>query len=254
MTAEQGQMKEMAKPTRIGLLVPSSNVVMEVEFYRSLPEDITVHTSHIPNSNQAITPGAMQQTSDNALIAAASLIQAELDLVVHGHTASSYVGGPAGDGELAAKISKAAGFPAMTAAEAAVRCLRWLGARRIWTAAPYPPATTQSGADFMTAHGFEVQAVESLGVDHASQLRKVTQQTVYDLGVRAAAKGDADALFISGTGVHTMNVVGPLERAIGKPVITAKLAALSGALDRLGLGDRFKFGESRLLMWPRNTR
>src|SRR5689334_9220713 len=46
---------------RIGLLVPSSNVVMEVEFYRSLPNDITVHTSHIPRSNQAITPDAMQQ-------------------------------------------------------------------------------------------------------------------------------------------------------------------------------------------------
>src|SRR5688572_7066781 len=109
---------------RIGLLVPSSNAVMEVEIYRCLPNDITVHTSHIARSNQTITPDAMRETIDNAIGAAASLVQAELDLVVHGHTASSYIGGIQGDIELARKIGEAAGAPGMTSAEAAVRCLR----------------------------------------------------------------------------------------------------------------------------------
>lgn len=111
--------------TRIGLLVPSSNVVTEVELYRSLPSDITVHTSHIHRSNQAITPDVMEQTADNAVEAAASLIQAELALIVHSHTASSYVGGPEGDADLARRIEAAGGAPAMTAAGAAVRCLRF---------------------------------------------------------------------------------------------------------------------------------
>lgn len=234
---------------RIGLLVPSSNVVMEVEFYRSLPHDITVHTSHIPRSNQAITPDAMQQTTDNAIGAAAALDQAELDLVVHGHTASSYVGGIEGDIELARKIGEAARAPGMTAAEAAVRCLRSIGARRLWLAAPYPRATTQTSADFMAASGFEVASLECLGVDHATKLKKVRGEEVFELGTRAAAQGEADALFFSGTGVHTLNVVGPLERAIGKPVITANLAALWGALDRLGRTDAFRFGESQLTEW-----
>src|SRR6476620_7603425 len=82
---------------RIGLLVPSSNVVMEVEFYRSLPNDITVHTSHIPRSNQAITPDAMQQTRYNATGAPAAVDQPELHLVVQGHTAASYVRAIGGD-------------------------------------------------------------------------------------------------------------------------------------------------------------
>ncbi len=234
---------------RIGLLVPSSNVVMEVEFYRSLPNDVTVHTSHIHRSNQAITPDAMGQTADNAVQAAASLSQAELALIVHGHTASSYVGGPEGDADLARRIEAAGGVPAMTAADAAVRCLQSVGARRIWVAAPYPHATTRFAADFLTAHGFEICSVESLGVDRAAELKRVTERTTYDLGLRAAAKGDADALFISGTGVHTLSVVGPLERALEKPVITANLAALWGALDRIGRAERFNFGESGLIQW-----
>jgi maleate cis-trans isomerase len=224
---------------------------MEVEFYRSLPNDITVHTSHIPRSNQAITPDAMQQTTDNAIGAAASLVQAQLDLIVHGHTASSYAGGIQGDADLARKIGEAAGAPGMTAAEAALRCLRSFGARRLWLAAPYPTATTQTAADFMIAHGFEVLSVECLGVDQATNLKKVTQETIYELGVRAADRGNADALYVSGTGVHTLGVIGPLERAIGKPVITANLAALWGALDRIGRADAFRFGESRLIEWQR---
>ena len=236
---------------RIGLLVPSSNVVMEVEFYRSLPNDITVHTSHIPRSNQAITPDAMQQTTENAIGAAAALDQAELDLVVHGHTASSYVAGIKGDIELARRIGEAARARGMTAAEAAVRCLRSFGAQRLWLAAPYPRATTQTSAEFMMAQGFEVVALECLGVDQATNLKKVSAQAIYDLGMRAASQGNADALFFSGTGVHTLAVIGPLERALGKPVITANLAALWGALDHLGRTDAFRFGDSRLIEWQR---
>ena len=244
----------MSDSKRIGLLVPSSNVVMEVEFYRSLPDDITVHTSHIPRSNQTITPDAMQQTTDNSIVAAASLEQAELDLVVHGHTASSYVAGIQGDIELARKIGEAARAPGMTSAEAAVRCLRSIGARRLWLAAPYPRATTQTSADFMMAHGFEVASVEALGVEQVTNLKKVSTESLYELGKRAAAQGDADVLFFSGTGVHTLAVIGPLERAIGKPVITANLAALWGALDCLGRTDAFRFGESRLLEWQKQRR
>jgi maleate isomerase len=224
---------------------------MEVEFYRSLPDDITVHTSHIPRSNQAITPDAMQQTTDNAIGAAAAMDQAELDLVVHGHTASSYVGGVQGDIDLARKIGEAARAPGMTTAEAAVRCLRSLGAQRLWLAAPYPRATTQTSADFMMAQGFEVASLECLGVEQATDLKKVSADTIYEVGIRAAAQGDADALFFSGTGVHTLAVVGRLESATGKPVITANLAALWGALDYLGRTEAFRFGESRLIEWQR---
>jgi len=237
--------------TRIGLLVPASNAVMEVEFYRSLPGDITVHTSHIHRSNQNLSPQALTEMAENARDTALSLVAAQPALIVYGHTASSYLGGPAGDADIAQKVGAAAGVPVMTAAGAVVSCLKSIGARRIWVAAPYPLSTTQTAADFLTAHGFEVRSVDCLGIDHSPDLKHVAPQTTYDLGLRAAAHGGADALFMSGTGVRTLAVVGPLEQALGKPVITANLAALWGALDRLGRVDQFQFGESRLLEWQR---
>ncbi len=244
-------LEDTAPVTRIGLLVPSSNAVMEVEFYRSLPADITVHTSHIYRANAAVNAEAMTETGRNAAQAASSLTQTELALVVYGHTASSYVGGASGDADIARMVGEAAGAPAMTAASAAVRCLRSVGAKRIWLAAPYPMGPTRAAADFLAAHGFEVLSVECMGVAHGPDLKRVALQATYELGLRAAARGAADALFVSGTGVQTIGVIGALEKALGKPVITANLAALWGALDHLGRVDRFSFGESRLLEWQR---
>src|SRR5262249_44770912 len=97
----------------------------------------------------------------------------------------------------------------------------------------------------------EVLSIECLGVAHGPDLKHVPLQATYEMGLRAAAKGEADALFMSGTGVHTIGVVGKLEKALGKPVITANLAAVWGTVDDLGHGDRFGFGESRLLEWQR---
>ena len=243
-----------AATTRIGLLVPSSNAVMEVELYRSLPDDITVHTSHIYRASAAVDAQAMAETGRNAARAASSLSQTELALIVYGHTASSFVGGRAGDADIARMVGEAAGAPAVTAAMAAVECLRSVGAKRIWLAAPYPTGPTRAAADFLGAHGFEVLSTECLGVAHGPDLKHVPLQAAYDVALRAAANGDADALFMSGTGVHTIGVVGALEKTLGKPVITANLAALWGALQHLGRPDRFRFGESRLLEWQRSSR
>jgi maleate isomerase len=240
-----------AAATRIGLLVPSSNAVMEVEFYRSLPADITLHTSHIYRASAAVDAKAMAETGRNAAQTALSLSQTQLALIVYGHTASSYVNGPAGDADIARMVGEAVGVPAMTTASAAVRCLRSVGAKRVWLAAPYPMGPTQSAAGFLTAHGFEVLSIECLGVAHGPDLKHVSLQATYELGLRAAGKGEADALFMSGTGVHTIGVIGELEKALGKPVITANLAALWGALDHLGHADRFSFGESSLREWQR---
>lgn len=247
-------LKDAKVSARIGLLSPPSNVVMEVDFYRSLPADITLHTSHIYRSRQTLSSDALAETAQNAVQTAMTLIQVKPDVVLYGHAASSFAGGLAGDWNIAQSITDAIGCPAITAATATARCLKSTGARRLWYIAPYPPAIAQSGADFLTAHGFEVCAMNGMGIDQVADLRQVPLQTTYDLALRTASQADADALYICGTGIRTHGLVGPLERALKKPVITANLAALWGALDQIGHGHRFVFEESRLLEWQQKAR
>jgi maleate isomerase len=226
---------------------------MEVDFYRSLPADITVHTSHIYRSSRTVSTTSMLETAQNAAQTAMTLVQVEPMLLLYGHAASSYAGGVKGNEGIRREIYDATGIPTLTAADATVRCLKSLAVERIWMIAPYPPPIAQSGADFLTANGFDVRAVAGMGVDRVADLKNISTQTVYDQALRTAAQADADAMYICGTGVQTRLVVGALERTLGKPVVTANLAALWAVLEELGHADRFAFGESRLREWQRRA-
>lgn len=236
---------------RIGLLAPPSNVVMEVDFYRSLPTDVTVHTSHIYRSRTTVSVDAMTETAQNAVETARSLVQTACDVVMYGHAASSYTIGVQGDAQLERVIAAAAGAPALTVATAIVRCLKSLGMPRVAFVAPYPKGIIDSGAAFLTDSGLDIRVASGLGIDRVSDLREVSLETVYELGLRVASQTQVDALYICGTGVHTRGVVGPLERSLKKPVITANLAALWSCLDRIGQSQHFRFGDSRLLAWQK---
>jgi len=248
---DAGVLQEPGASARIGLLAPPSNVVMEVDFYRSLPADITVHTSHIYRSNRTVSRASATETADNAVQTAMTLAQVRPDVVLYGHAASSYAGGAEGDRRIAEGIHEALGRPVLTTAGAAVRCLRSVRAARIGFLAPYPEAIAKSGADFLAAAGFEICALNGMGIDQVADLREVPLRTTYELAMKTAAESNPDTLYICGTGIRTRELVGPLERALGKPVVTANMAALWASLDAIGRGDRFAFGESRLLEWQR---
>jgi len=244
-------LQEPCITARIGLLSPPSNVVMEVDFYRSLPSDITVHTSHIYRSNRTVSRASMEETAGNAVQTALTLAQVRPDVLLYGHAASSYAGGPDGDRRLAASLHEALGVPVVTTAQAAVRCLRSIQAKRVAFLAPYPEPIARSGADFLCASGFEICTLRGMGIEQVADLREVPLRTTYELAVTIAADANADALYICGTGIRTWDIVGQIERATGKPVVTANMAALWASLDTLGLGDRYAFGDSRLLEWQK---
>ena len=54
---------------------------------------------------------------------------------------------------------------------------------------------------------------------------------------RAADAPGAEAVLISGTGLPTADAIEPLERALGKPVVTSQSASLWWLLRAAGVGE-----------------
>lgn len=233
---------------RIGLLVPPPNVVMESELYRSLPHDITLHTSHMTRSTSAVTVDSLTEMVVQAPRVAMSLTMTMPDVILFGCTSGSFIHGLGWDAEVARRIEEAAGVPTATTTTAVVRCLRSIGARRIALATPYTTEINEREATFFAAHGFEVCALEGLEILESERIGRVPLQTTYELG-RRVDRPEADALFISCTNLRTLEAIEPLERALGKPVLSSNMASLWHVLDRLGLASRFRFGGSRLPEW-----
>src|SRR5918993_3002957 len=120
---------------RIGLLVPSSNTTVEPEFYRALPRSVTLHTARLFLTR--IAPDAILGMVQDMEAQAKLLASADVDVVVLGATAPSFLNGLGYDRELIAKLEAATGKPATTTTTALVDAIRHAGAKRVVLGSAY---------------------------------------------------------------------------------------------------------------------
>jgi len=75
------------KARRLGLLLPSSGTVQEVDFYRRVPPDVTVHAArmHLPTTSPA---DEVRMLDAHVLPAAADLATIRPDVVVFSCTSA----------------------------------------------------------------------------------------------------------------------------------------------------------------------
>ena len=133
----------MTTPVRVGLLVPSSNTVMEVDFHRRLPASrFTVHTGRM--YLEETTPEAESAMLDHHVMPAArDLGTARPDLVVFGCTSAGALRGNEADAELCKRIADAIGTTVVSTIRSVLEALERRGARRVGVVTPYVEALNQ---------------------------------------------------------------------------------------------------------------
>ncbi|MEV5300054.1 maleate cis-trans isomerase family protein [Amycolatopsis methanolica] len=121
---------------------------------------------------------------------------------------------------------------ALTTSGAAVEALRSVGAQRVAVVHPYAPAVGRRLHTYLTAHGCEITRITgfALAVD---EVPDVQPEEVTDL-IREGDSPTAEAVFVSCTGLPTYDVIAPLERELGKPVVTANQATMWALLRAVG--------------------
>src|SRR5262249_8825177 len=115
------------------------------------------------------------------------------------------------------------------------RCGHWSGLiSASWRSAPYSAEVTLQGKTHLEAHGFEIVKFDHLrGFEN---IYDTTAEHAYALA-RSVDAEDAEAVFLSGTGMPTASVLEALEQDLGKPVLSSASAMMWHAL-RLGGGGQ----------------
>jgi maleate isomerase len=106
----------MARPARIGMIVPSSNTCLEPQTYRILGDrrDVTVHFTRIEVTRIALDENANTQFDPATMVDAANLLRAaEVDVIAWNGTAGSWLG-VEHDRTMVDRITGATGIPATT--------------------------------------------------------------------------------------------------------------------------------------------
>ena len=130
--------------------------------------------------------------------------------------------GAAFNQELTEQVTALTGVPATTQSNGLIDGLRHVNAKRVAVATAYTDIVTERLELFLHEHGFEVLATKGLGYERVPE-GAATPEVLHALGVDAyaAAGRMPDALVLSCGGLRTLDVIVPLEQAIGVPVVSS---------------------------------
>ena len=232
---------------RLGFLVPPGNPTVEAEMIALAPEGVSVHFHRMVAHG---TPGSLEgQTERNRSMiehidnGIELLAMVKPDVIVVAHTATSYHLGRGGEAELLDRLERSTGRRVVTAFGSVVGALERLNIRKLALGTPYSAEVTLRGKAHLEAHGFEVVKFDNLkGIEN---IYDTTAEHAYALS-RSVNVDDAEAVFLSGTGMPTVGVLESLEQDLGKPVISSASAMMWHALRFAGVGQPIA-GYGRLL-------
>ncbi|MSQ54205.1 MAG: hypothetical protein EXR31_02445 [Betaproteobacteria bacterium] len=223
--------------TRLGFLVPPGNPTTEPEMYRLAPPGVTVHFTRMVARGGV--PGAHdgQEERNRSQIAH---LEENLELLalvkpavaVMAHTASSYTLGQKGEAELVERLTRKFGIPLITAFGSVIAALVHLGVRRVALGTPYSAEATLSSKAHLEAHGIEVVGWGSL--EAVTNIYDETPERALALA-RQADRAQAQAVFLSGVGMPTVDMLAAAERQLGKPVVSSAAAMMWNALRVAGV-------------------
>ena len=233
--------------TKLGLMVPSSNTSVEIDFRRVARPGLSVHTARMWLTGS--DADVLDRMNEDLETAARQLGSAAVELIVYACTGGSLYGGIGHDTETARRVTElTGGIPAVTTTTAVLEALRALDIKRLTLLTPYPERMTEIVRNFMEDNGFEVLSVAGRGHGDNLEIGDDPLESITAFALDHLAEA-ADGIFCSCTNWRSMAVAEAIEAATGKPVVTSNQATIWATYRRLGITEPIE-GYGRLLRLP----
>lgn len=238
-------MSDTTPSVRIGLILPSGNILAEGQIHDMLPPTIGLHVTRLrlTGSSDADLDGMLADLSQAASLVA----DTRPDLIAFNCTAVS-TRRPGSDREIADRIESETGIPTITTGSALLEGLRALKARRIVLVTPYIDAVVARETAFFEWHGIEVLTALGADINGNWEMAQEPEQRWQEMCL-AAQDDRAEAYVLSCTAIRTHDIIAPLEEALKRPVLTSNQALAWLALRRTGAAQA-RPGFGRLMQMP----
>lgn len=236
---------------RLGVILPSLNVTTEPEYYKMIPEGVTVHTARMLFEKE--TEETYVHLIDDVPRAATLLSHAQVHALAFACTSGSLFGGLGYDQEIISTMKKYTYCPCTTTSTAVVEALKTMGIKKVCVGTPYSEWINPLEQKFLESSGFEVVSMRSIledvkevfgnipdetGPQVSFLVNAVPPQRVYEFAISKVYRNGCDGIFLSCMGFPTLGVVEVLEKDLGKPVISSNQATLWKLLRMAGVETR----------------
>jgi maleate isomerase len=225
-----------------GVLIPSTNTTVEIEYTRLLPASLQAHYGRLGKAGES--PFAPSRNEDieyqsrllgTAKVEAIALAQTSASLFVEDY-----------DVETTRRMNTGSRAPAITSAVAVGQAVRALGARKIALVSPYSEEVTARARHyFESKHGLQVVAAEGFGATDSYAIGGLAPENARDAFARIN-RPEIEVLVVPGGNFPTMTWVAEWEREFGKPVVTTNGASLWAVIGLMKASEKLP-GLGRLL-------
>lgn len=209
----------------IGLIVPSSNTVMEGDFHRTFHWPAVVSTTRI--FLEKVTREAETKMNREELPVAIRLVKTVApEVVVFGCTSAGSLGGIKHDTAIARCIAEGTGARAITVIGSVLAQLQRVRPERVAIFTPYRDQITRCVGDCVTEGGFNLVKAAGMGLVDNRDIGKVTPDEIVHFVEDQCRGTNADCVFLSSTNWRAIEAIGRLQRLLGCRVLSSNQACI----------------------------
>ncbi|WP_372022493.1 arylmalonate decarboxylase (plasmid) [Tistrella mobilis] len=231
---------------KFGVMVPSTNTVVQTEFARMRPGGVSNHVSriHIPDrplTTEADFAALMERVQAELMAAVDRVITCRPHALIMGMSAETFWDGPEASARLAAGLAaRSGGLDVTLASDAFGPAIRAHGdIRRLAVLTPYQKAGEDKVIRFFEGLGFEVVAVGGVQAPGPVEMADLSPRIIRDALIRLNDPA-VEAIVQLGTNLPMARLAAVAEFWLDKPVIAVNTALYWHALRRAGIMDRIE--------------
>lgn len=230
---------------KFGVIVPSTNTVVEADYNRMAPPGVTFHTGrmyieHPVMDSDAAFEALLVQIRGSIRVAIRDVMTCKPDSLIMGMSSETFWGGVEGNAQFIERVKAQAGLDVSTGASACRAALDCYGVRRIAVLSPYQPISDRQVTRYFEEAGFEVVGFKGLRCPTATSIADVSEAQLLPI-IRDELNGpDVEAIVQVGTNLSMVRLADEAERWLGKPVLAINAATLWHALRTNGIPDQMR--------------
>jgi maleate isomerase len=230
---------------KLGVVIPSTNSIVQPETDAMRPPGVTnhigrIHIPDLPLTNDAEFEQIIEAIGPDLFGAVDRVMSCKPAHVIMAMSIPTFWGGTAGAARLRARLEARAGVPVTLGSSACAEALRkFPQVRTIGILTPYQPVGDAHVARFFEESGWRVGAVHSLKRPSEVLIGHATEAELRD-GLKILAAEGVDAIVQAGTDLAMADLAGEAERWLGIPVIAINVATYWSALRANGIHDRMR--------------
>ncbi len=224
----------MTGEIRLGMIVPSVNIVVEAWYPQIVPAGVSVHFARMLMPAGTSPERIIEMDRTDGVRSIHQLASCRPHAIAYGCTASSIVQGHAFDAHLRQEIRQIAGVPGTSATNSIFAACAALGLKRVTAVSPYSAEVDAAEHRFFAEGGVETIAGAHLGISDGFRLAEPAPEAILDLAL-GAWDPESDGLIIACLNFRSHPIIDALEARIGKPVVTSTQATFWHALRLAGV-------------------